>query len=454
MKNLFTLIILLLISYNSSFSQTYWLPKTQLFDFLYTLKKPITTICCNGNQEYIKIPGYKGLVSQQILKTSNNLYILIGGTGQVYKAIDTSNNKIAFTRIDSTTLIGYNYHAINFVYKDTLFSYGGYGFWRTNGQLRYLYNGIEWNIFKINKELKIDNKFFYYSDKSNSIFTLNSLNYNEIINEKADNTAYLVKLDLNKKSNEVTGIFNSKFHFTSPKYLSISSPNLNGLIIIIERDTYLFDFANNLVYKDTNDKLKIGLYDQSEKVTTIENAFELDNKIYFTTNLNDSLRSFGISMKDFVKEPYTLYTPVGSNFNYYLITIFIFIIALLIFLLIQKKKKQIKEVVDITLVSTHTDEIQFNESEKNLINIIANKSLKDETASIDEVNSALGIAKKPLEIQKRIRAQTINHINHKFKVIYEQESELISRIRMQDDKRYFKYYISKENIQIYKKTLK
>ena len=74
---------------------------------------------------------------QFFVRNKTGSYILIDGTGRIYKATSKSNDTVYYSRIDSTHFYGYNGGAINFTYHDTIFSFGGGGFWRVNGQHRY-----------------------------------------------------------------------------------------------------------------------------------------------------------------------------------------------------------------------------------------------------------------------------------------------------------------------------
>ena len=126
-----------------------------LFERLYTDTNSISAIDNHEVKVQLKFLKFndKQIASytQRLIKSKNKLYIVIDGTGRVYQATSSSKEKICFTRIDSTYFIGYNGNAIIFEQNDTLFSFGGGGFWRTNGQLRYFSKqNHEWNIFKIN----------------------------------------------------------------------------------------------------------------------------------------------------------------------------------------------------------------------------------------------------------------------------------------------------------------
>ena len=111
MKVVVTFIFLSIFSLQC-FSQTYWIKKTPFFDFLYKLKKPVSDFYLHGEAEYYKpIPlnGDFKRHNQILIKTKRDLFVLVNGTGIVLKASDTTKDKIAFNRIDSTIYHGYNF---------------------------------------------------------------------------------------------------------------------------------------------------------------------------------------------------------------------------------------------------------------------------------------------------------------------------------------------------------
>jgi hypothetical protein len=82
----------------------------------------------------------------------NKLLFQLDGTGKLLR-LDSNN---VLRRIDSTTYEGYNYGAFNFVYKDTVFSLGGYGFWQFNGLLRYFSEKTHsWSVVKTNAQVLV-----------------------------------------------------------------------------------------------------------------------------------------------------------------------------------------------------------------------------------------------------------------------------------------------------------
>jgi hypothetical protein len=116
------------------------------------------------------------------------------------------------------------------------------------------------------------------------------------------------------------------------------------------------------------------------------------------------------------------------------------------YFLLKTKSTSIIEKTDYT--------VEFNELEKQLILFLIDKTNRSEVCNVEEINFSLGISKKTLEIQKRTRTETIHRINHKFRLIYEIENDLIERVRSEEDKRYYHYIINKENAALYKKLYK
>jgi hypothetical protein len=105
-------------------------------------------------------------------------------------------------------------------------------------------------------------------------------------------------------------------------------------------------------------------------------------------------------------------------------------------------------------INTNKNQLEFNAIEMELINKIISKSKKGEHFSVEEINSTLGLSKKSFEIQKKIRTETINRINHKFKLKFNLSAVLIERARSEDDRRFFEYKITNENILLMESQVK
>lgn len=81
----------------------------------------------------------------QHFNIDGELICVFGGAGAVF-GLDSTNKVIR--RIDMTVHSGYNFDAYQFVRRDTVFSYGGYGFWMENNLLTYFSTlRKEWNVY-------------------------------------------------------------------------------------------------------------------------------------------------------------------------------------------------------------------------------------------------------------------------------------------------------------------
>ena len=81
---------------------------------------------------------------------------------------------------------------------------------------------------------------------------------------------------------------------------------------------------------------------------------------------------------------------------------------------LSKRKKQ-HTAQKITTINAE-NEVEFTEGELALISLLVTKSKKNKTAVISEINYVLGIKDKNTGLQKKVRSDTINSINEKFKI--------------------------------------
>ena len=92
--------------------------------------------------------------AQEIIKNKKKLYVTIQQTGFLFEYMGLKDSLAIFRRMDATVNINYNIGCLTFIYKDQLFSYGGYGFWKSNGHIRkYNYLDRQWDIIPTNKEI-------------------------------------------------------------------------------------------------------------------------------------------------------------------------------------------------------------------------------------------------------------------------------------------------------------
>jgi len=434
-------------------SQSFTIPTNPSLAYLLKTKNEISTI--NKTEKLVLFPlkFSNQQVHFNLIKNKNGLFALIDGTGQVYKATPKNKTKIQFDRIDSTYFFGNNFNAIKFSYDGIIYSFGGYGFWSHHGELSHFTPGSEWSIDKINKKYKTTNWVFNYLPKKSKIYYVEFPYKDESTND-VENKTSVVEFNILTKENTFLGKLNDILKLQN-SYLNINIPAIEGYLIASGNEMILLNFSKNKVYKLINSKIKEELIGKAG--LELQTTFEDEGKIFYTYNNDTTLRSISISMADFVEEPYPLYIPEINIKFVYIIIIVAFLISCAIILVILFKRKSMKSKIKTDKEETYSVDFnsnEFNSIEINLINKLIEKSNIDSHLSVDELNNILGIKKKTIEIQKRVRTEAINRINHKFNINFNLETKFIERTRSNDDKRYFNYIINKKNANIYNRYSK
>jgi hypothetical protein len=158
----FVITFLGLLFYINSNAQSFSCPITPSLAYLFNTKSEISKISHTQDLELFTpdIENWKPIY--KLIKNKSGLFVLIDGTGQLYKANSINQKEITFNRIDSTRFMGYNFESISFSYNQTIYSFGGYGIWNRSGQLTHFTPLAEWSIDKINKTYKTLNRFYSY----------------------------------------------------------------------------------------------------------------------------------------------------------------------------------------------------------------------------------------------------------------------------------------------------
>lgn len=393
------------------------------------------------------IPQEKNFRSynQLVIKNNKGTYILVDGTGRVYKQQNRIKDTIKYERIDSTHFYGYNASAITFSCNDTLYSFGGGGFWINNGHLRFYNEKFhEWDIIPLNKEVPTSISLHYFDSLNSDLYYL-QIPYLQHSTNQMIGDFELYKLNLKSKINSRLGKLNvsfQKFFPITTDYLFIKLNSLGCVLLHFNSSNqFLVDIVNNKVYKLNNFSIQ-KIFSGNSKHNQISNAFELNNWLYYTRS-NDTtmqLDSVRITMDDFIPIDTPFYEPESRNQNLFAGTGLGILILIGTSVYFYRRKKELSLKDDNNIESS-----KFKSIELDLIEKIYKKTTDGKSYSVEDINSALGLSKKSLEIQKKIRTETINRINHRFKLKFNTEEDLIERVRLEEDRRFYKYIINEEN---------
>ncbi len=317
------LIIAILFLFNIGYSQDYPINKNGLINRLFEEKRSDLVIKnLEKTDQFINQEGHIDGYGQFLLRNKTGSYIIVDGTGRIYKASSKSNDTVYYKRIDSTHFYGYNGGAINFTYNDTIFSFGGGGYWRVNGQLRYYSEKYhEWDILPVNEEVPATNALYYYDTLNSEIYYLQIPIINYATNISTEGY-HIYKLNLKSRTNEKLGTINSRFINLFPTkfaYNFIQIPSLKAVLVNFDgTNQYLFDFINNKAYRLTSPAIQKAFFGNSKGVYSI-NSFEINHWLYYTksNDPNMQLDSVKITMDDFTPMDTGFYEPDRNTKLYY-----------------------------------------------------------------------------------------------------------------------------------------
>jgi hypothetical protein len=391
--------------------------------------------------------------AQCLIRNNKGLYVYINGTGRLYQA-SLNNGKISFARLDSTVYFGSNFGSFVFSYKDTIYSLGGYGFWKTNGLLRYfIERRKEWEMLRLDQEVPVltGNKYdliWYDQPDGKLYFGFTRAENNTTTNENSKTTFHYetLVLDLEKRKWHILGNL-SPFLKNELTSISTIASSPYGQMINYNKKTLFLNYKENKIYQLKDEKQKA--IEQLPTSTGESHINYFKDTIFFSgINSRNLLDSISIDKNDLVllvEEIYssglsqTLSSEKSKSTNG--ITVFLFLAGLLIIiaaiLFLRNKKSTSPDLKSNHLINHNL----FSELEMEVLKTIAGNSQNAKLTSIDELNKVLGVNKKSIEIQKKQRSDIITNINKKYSYIQKDKGELIERKQAEFDKRSFEYFI-------------
>lgn len=398
---------------------------------------------------------------QNLIKTAEGLFLIPEGTGRVYQ---WKGNVEAgeWIRIDSTYFTGYNYGALVFNLGNEIYSFGGQGFWNTNGNLRY-YNMVsrEWNVEYLNQSIP----WFRRNPKSQSLFQLDSTAKKLFMISSGALHDQAIKHTANLKSDGTIMVLDLK----AGNWEKLGTTDTTDFLVMAQtpwgmyvNNTMIVDLKANKKYAFSNELKK----DWETKVIRstgnheLDIVFAIDSTIYFG-DYDARLDSIQVSKQDLFNLNDSFYIPnkkekSGSGMMW-IAAIAVMIISPVMahFVVRNKKKKTESPFTPINHQEKSADmrqgeqplfrsTIQANMLENQevlLIKFILEQSRKSELSSIEQINQLLGLSNRSGEVQKRTRSILISGINEKLQIALGSMEPIIEKKRSEFDKRSYEYFI-------------
>jgi hypothetical protein len=434
----------------------YIVPKTPFITQLLAFKALDVNI--NLSKQNQQIPVHDNIIdgnAQELIKQGNNIYVFIEQTGFVYKLFSYDSATCVYKRMDKTVNLNYNIDCKNFIYQNNLYSYGGYGFWKTNGNLRkFNEEDREWDIIPLNKEV-IATAYLWVSPEEGRMY----LPFQRVVNAGLigpehikgvpDYTSYY--LDIKKQQWVKVGELEKEMikivenDFAAGKFLSYK----NGYLHHVNEEAYLFDLIHNKIYKSKNANLNQFLIRRS----AIEDMFIYEDKIYSFNATTQSFITFPFVLNDFELLRSSIWGSESQLYNIIAVIVIIGVILFFSFWIFNRTVNRKLEFAQLKILKNKTVNQAFTGTEVALLNLLLNATAKKELVEIHQINHVLGLKDKNVGLQKKVRSDVMKAINEKYEFITQANLPVIGSTRKEEDKRFFEYFITPSEVNTIKRIL-
>lgn len=343
--------------------------------------------------------------SMEILETDTGKYLVIDGRLNLYRW-----NDVDWFNISKSKYHGYNHLSKKFIFNNSIYSFGGYGFWREHGDLiKYDWDRNEWETVTLLTDEDIGNSAAF--KVGNYLYVVNPISRNQHINLSNIHEG-LYRINLLTREVDVLSIDSKLSLLKSGMRLETQNyylPSRDPFQIIDKKNMKykLSDITHVLDLSKQNDRSLLWIHGGSlsiQSVDSIAGFIHLDfDSIYRNA-------------------PFPEYSILKSNKS----SLFagILIVGILICFIIYMKNGRSKKlppkftnpIIDKILV--HTGKTLTQEE-------------LDVVLGIDQIN--------PAETQRSKRSNAFKEINHEYSKLY--GLDLITRIENPEDKRKYLYHI-------------
>lgn len=414
-----------------------------------------------------------------LVKDASGLYVIPQGTGRIYK-MDTAQGQYRWHRIDSTYFTGYNFRSIAFSLDSVFYSFGGNGFWNTNGTLR------NFNLFSKQWDASLLSENIYWTKMADGFYMIDTAS--KSLSIKAMSTPSHEVLKSSKKEKIKQGLYRLNIKTGDWTKMGTMRDTTHTIVAtlpwgLLVDNQGLIDLAQNRYFILSKKILaKITAIVASNRyVYPAIATFAIDSVLYMGNQI-DPYDSVVISRADLIDTGIPVYSPLKPpglldkvEAKSFLLVILGFLSAFLGLLLYKAKKNQPTPAVEIlsspnsidiplavaepetekhptTFRSTRILEL-LEERERSLLEFLFNHSTDERLTSIDEINKVIGVQHRSVEIQKRMRSDMIGSINQKLQIITRDKKPVVDKQRSEFDKRSFEYFIHPAHMELVEKII-
>jgi hypothetical protein len=359
----------------------------------------------------------------------DNVLFTVSGTGKVYRF---NINKLKLTRLDKTYFKGYNFYAPQFIRKDTLYSFGGTGFWGYSKALTFYDKKLrEWQEFRainFGPESFVEG-YQGYSKQSDKFYSgaptqlLHLKNYKRVINDT------LFAFDFKKLEWSRLGRIMSNIPFKEENTTRVLWDGTHFLRITLNK-VYLLDPIKNEAFLVDNEKF---FFDTNNTFQILgDTIYNYQSNFITITKVSKSQL---LKEAKFIGEFYDDFED-DNLYQYAYLTLFFGAFSLISYIVYRKKRNHSNSKL---AKNTNFDSLELELLKK----LIGSELNEEKYISVLEINEILQLNAKSPEYQRRIRSKFLKDLNLKFLINFKVNDAVI-RVKSHEDSRLVLYKLINE----------
>jgi hypothetical protein len=336
-------------------------------------------------------------------------------------------------RIDNSYEHKMQLGSLEFIRNDTLFRYGGYGFFENRNFFTFYDKKINgWESLDINGDIIPEriSDFMYHFNKD-KLYISGGYRFDKFKKDVKYQNLKTYLFDFNSKKWSVIGDLNI------PLFNNISFPiDENSLINFTGGMIHIRDFGQNSIKKFSSNPI-------SKK---IESSFfkpfiHKNNLVYFELE-NEVLNIKSISLKEFISNLKSIENEriYGVSYWLYSLIILILVIIFLFYVVFKKFVNKILKIGDVFFYNLK--KIKLNKKEKVIFNLLYKSSKKRKSVENRIITEFFEDKTLNYGTINRRKNESINTLNNKIKVLLNTNKEIIVRTNSSIDQREINYSIN------------
>ena len=338
-------------------------------------------------------------------------------------------------RIDNSYEHKMQLGSLEFIRNDTLFRYGGYGFFEHRNFFTFYDKNVNgWEHLDVNGGIIPEriSDFIYHFNKD-KLYISGGYIFDKLKKDIKYPNLKSYLFDFNSKEWSIIGDLNTSV------FNSIYFPlDENSLINFTDGMIHIIGFKQNLIKKFSSNPI-------SKK---IESSFfkpfiNKNNLVYFELK-NDVLNIKSISIKEFISNLKSIENEriYGVSYWLYSLIILILVIILLLYVVFKKFVNKIIKIGDVFFYNLK--KIKLNEKEKVIFDLLYTSSKKRKCVENRIITEFFEDRTLNYGTINRRKNESINTLNNKIKVLLSTNTDVIIRTNSQIDKREINYSINSD----------